>query len=184
MHYYCVWQHSRVTASVAIETIAKRGQDFFTEGTAESWQDKRMKMQLIFPTRGWNFKHHKDANSPLFYQADSWTLFHDSVSVFPNHYGGLKWIIRLCPTMTSTAVRKLDSCCKMWRLHYSFECFYFSLAGLCHSSEGCVHTCVWEGDYDVMTSAGVRAEPEKLFRHSNLHKQPFPNTYRSPVSLT
>lgn len=63
----------------------------------------------------------------------------------------------------------------MWRLHYSFECFYFlsqvhviPLRGVCAR--------VWEGDYDVMTSAGVRAEPEKLFRHSNPHKQPFPNT--------
>lgn len=35
-----------------------------------------------------------------------------------------------------------------------------------------VRASVCEGDYGVMTSAGVRAEPKKPFRHSDLHSGP------------
>lgn len=70
----------------------------------------------------------------------------------------------------------------VWRLRLQLWMFLFSFAGSRHSIEGRV--CVWvhvcEGDYGVMTSAGVRAEPKKPFRHSNPHNCPFQT--HSPVS--
>lgn len=53
----------------------------------------------------------------------------------------------------------------------SLECFHFILQVHVIASRG-VSARVWEGDYGVMTSAGVRAEPEKTFRHSNPYSGP------------
>lgn len=84
------------------------------------------------------------------------------------------WTVLDWPTITisynqSVRIVRVIASLNMWCLCLKLLLFVCVLQANV-TALTCVCTC--EGDYGVMTSAGVRAEPEEPFRLSNPHKGP------------
>lgn len=103
-------------------------------------------------------------------------LFGVDTALIPGCWDAPKCFSNKESTWTSVLNAVIQSSCLCTDVSDSFECFYhsffsFFLQIYIIALRGvCARVC--EGDYGVMTSAGVRAEPKKPFRHSNPNNGP------------